>query len=421
MVDLSQAPVMSRFSGENPLDWVLRAEQYFTFYNISSEHKMSWASFYMDGEALKCYHWLFRNKQLAGWDHFVDKLFIHFRGRNRDAPDRRLAILRNFTTVDVYSARAAAIPSWNNMANSPLPQYWNAHAKYTNLNVTHKVFVEKPNRESKTVIVTETMLPTPEETCNSVLDKDKEEADSLLPQYLVAPSEYNSNNGARKVFDELSNCSKDAIQEPIAMQEPQKELNLTHFPNDSMYHVAPTDASNDNANVVENEDKDNKEKVVTAIIEKAPLWIGSASSISSNLDMMAGRYGLGLAQNLEAMSCMLSACTFNHLLNRGNWNGATVSLTIENHDLGIQFFKWFDTGHHFKVDSGCTSLPNDPLSFVSDSLTSFKKIAKRRRGLIAMSCFELVSNMECTPVFGFPMLLSTDCATNGNICHSDSI
>lgn len=105
----------------------------------------------------------------------------------------------------------------------------------------------------------------------------------------------------------------------------------------------------------------------------------------------------------------------------GNWNGATVSLTIENHDLGIQFCKWFDTGHYFKVDSDCTSLPNDPLSFVSDALTSFKKIAKRRRGLIAMSCFELVSNMECTPVFGFPMLLSTDCATNGNICHSDSI
>lgn len=82
-----------------------------------------------------------------------------------------------------------------------------------------------------------------------------------------------------------------------------------------MYH--PIDAANNNANVVENEDKDNKEKVVASIIEMAPLYIGSAFSISSNLIMIAGRYGLGLAQNLEAMSCMLPACNYDQLLNRG--------------------------------------------------------------------------------------------------------
>ncbi|OIT06067.1 calcium-dependent protein kinase isoform 2 [Nicotiana attenuata] len=285
------------------------------------------------------------------------------------------------------------------MANLPLPQYWNAPSENTNLNITHKVFAEKPNRETKTVIVTETMLTTPEETCNSVLEEDKEEFEPCLPQYLVEPSEYNSNNEARKVFDELSDWSKNA------MQEPQKELTLTtktHFPNDSMYHVAPIDAANNNANVVENEDKDNKEKVVTAIIEKAPLYIGSAFSISSNLIMIVGRYGLRLAQNLEAMSCMLPACTYDQLLNRGNWNGGTVSLTVENHGLGIQLLKWFDTGHAFMVDFGCTTLPNVPLSSKSDSHTSFNEIAKRSRGLVAMSYFETVSDMERTcpyPIF----------------------
>ncbi|KAK4342660.1 hypothetical protein RND71_038476 [Anisodus tanguticus] len=50
MVNLSQAPVMDRFSGENSLHWVIQEEKYFTFYNILSEDKLSWASFYFDGE-----------------------------------------------------------------------------------------------------------------------------------------------------------------------------------------------------------------------------------------------------------------------------------------------------------------------------------------------------------------------------------
>ncbi|OIT19672.1 hypothetical protein A4A49_42576, partial [Nicotiana attenuata] len=163
------------------------------------------------------------------------------------------------------------------------------------------------------------MLTTPEETCSSVLDEDKEEVEPLFPQYLVTSSEYNSNNEARKVFDELSNGSEDAIQELNARQEPPKELTLTtetHFLNDLMNHVAPTDAANDNTNVLENEEKDNKEKVVTAIMEKAPLWIDSSFSISSNLVMIADRYRLGLAQNMETMSCMLFGGTYNQLLNR---------------------------------------------------------------------------------------------------------
>ena len=72
----------------------------------------------------------------------------------------------------------------------------------------------------------------------------------------------------------------------------------------------------------------------------------------------------------------------------GNWNGVTVSLTVENYGLVIQFLKWFDTGHAFMVDFGCTTLPNVPLSSKSDSHTSFNEIAKRSRGFVAMSYFK---------------------------------
>lgn len=46
---------MPRFHGDNPESWVFQAERYFDFYNISEDHKLSLASFYLDGEAREWY------------------------------------------------------------------------------------------------------------------------------------------------------------------------------------------------------------------------------------------------------------------------------------------------------------------------------------------------------------------------------
>lgn len=142
---------------------------------------------------------------------FRGQIVYSFSRSKSDAPDKHLAFLRQFTTVDAYPARAVTIPSWSNIANFPFPQYWNAPSENTNPNITNKVFAKKPNRGTKIVIVTESILTTHEETYNSVLEEDKEEFEPRFPQYLVEPSEYNSNNGARKVFDELSDWSEDVI------------------------------------------------------------------------------------------------------------------------------------------------------------------------------------------------------------------
>nr|XP_009771659.1 PREDICTED: uncharacterized protein LOC104222165 [Nicotiana sylvestris] len=60
-----------RFCGENPELWISQAERYFKFYGMSENNKLLLASSYLDGEALKWYQWLFRNKQLADWEHFT--------------------------------------------------------------------------------------------------------------------------------------------------------------------------------------------------------------------------------------------------------------------------------------------------------------------------------------------------------------
>jgi len=52
------------FDGTAPLEWVFQAEQFFSFYNIPNENRISLASFYMKGDALSWYKWMYQNHQL---------------------------------------------------------------------------------------------------------------------------------------------------------------------------------------------------------------------------------------------------------------------------------------------------------------------------------------------------------------------
>jgi len=143
-----------RFNGDDPATWVFQVEQYFTHYNIFSDRKLSLASLYLDGDALNCYCWLFRNKQLADWDYFVVKLFIRFQTRSQEALDRRLAFFHQLTTIDYCPEGTTTIPSWNTIANSPSPQYYQTFA--------HKVFGEKTDKKTENVVNVEAMLQTPD-------------------------------------------------------------------------------------------------------------------------------------------------------------------------------------------------------------------------------------------------------------------
>ncbi|KAH0636592.1 hypothetical protein KY289_036507 [Solanum tuberosum] len=48
----------------------------------TKNHKLSLASYYLDGAALTWYQWLFQNKQLVDWEHFAAKVLIRFRKRH---------------------------------------------------------------------------------------------------------------------------------------------------------------------------------------------------------------------------------------------------------------------------------------------------------------------------------------------------
>ncbi|OIT36359.1 hypothetical protein A4A49_61228 [Nicotiana attenuata] len=87
-----------RFCGENPELWTSQAERYFKFYEISENTKLLLASSYLDGEALKWYQWIFRNKQLANWEHFTEKVLIRFRKRRLEPSKGQLVAIREYST-----------------------------------------------------------------------------------------------------------------------------------------------------------------------------------------------------------------------------------------------------------------------------------------------------------------------------------
>lgn len=58
---------LSPFDGTGPLEWLFQVEQFFSFYNIPSENRLSLASFYMKGDALSWFKWMHQNHHVVPW------------------------------------------------------------------------------------------------------------------------------------------------------------------------------------------------------------------------------------------------------------------------------------------------------------------------------------------------------------------
>ncbi|OIT05906.1 hypothetical protein A4A49_37894 [Nicotiana attenuata] len=73
--------VLYKFNGGNPEGWVYRAERYFTYLGFSEKDWIPLPYYYLDGEALTWFDWLFQNEQFYDSNHFKEKLKLHFRTR----------------------------------------------------------------------------------------------------------------------------------------------------------------------------------------------------------------------------------------------------------------------------------------------------------------------------------------------------
>lgn len=66
------------FDGQDPMDWLFQADQFFLFYQVPVEQRLSMAVFYMKGEALSWYKWMYHNHQLVDWHSFTRALELRF-------------------------------------------------------------------------------------------------------------------------------------------------------------------------------------------------------------------------------------------------------------------------------------------------------------------------------------------------------
>jgi len=66
------------FEGPDPLDWLFQADQYFTFYQITPEKRLSMVAFHMKGEALSWFKWMHHNNLLTDWHSFTRALELRF-------------------------------------------------------------------------------------------------------------------------------------------------------------------------------------------------------------------------------------------------------------------------------------------------------------------------------------------------------
>ncbi|KAE8702143.1 hypothetical protein F3Y22_tig00110500pilonHSYRG00129 [Hibiscus syriacus] len=87
------------FDGSNPLDWIFQAELYFNYYQLPPEDQLSTISFYMQGQALSWFMWMYNNRQLTTWDAFVRALEMRFGPSSYDNHRAALFKLRQ-TVVD---------------------------------------------------------------------------------------------------------------------------------------------------------------------------------------------------------------------------------------------------------------------------------------------------------------------------------
>ncbi|XP_058733853.1 uncharacterized protein LOC131605523 [Vicia villosa] len=95
---------LNYFDGTDALEWLFQAEQFFAFYSIPFENRLPMAAFYMKGEALGWYKWMFQSNELTTWEAFSRALELRFGPSTYENHQAQLFKLRQHGSVTEYQA-----------------------------------------------------------------------------------------------------------------------------------------------------------------------------------------------------------------------------------------------------------------------------------------------------------------------------
>ncbi|KAK6123709.1 hypothetical protein DH2020_042544 [Rehmannia glutinosa] len=102
------------FTGDDPIGWLARAEQYFAIQRTREDLKVATTFISMEGPALHWLRWLQQQSPTLTWEQFKSELLEEFGGELSGPPIEQLAALRQMGSVNDYAnefrARVAQLP-----------------------------------------------------------------------------------------------------------------------------------------------------------------------------------------------------------------------------------------------------------------------------------------------------------------------
>ncbi|WVZ01419.1 hypothetical protein V8G54_027488 [Vigna mungo] len=90
------------FDGTDPLGWIFKANQFFTFHQTPPEQRIQLASFSLEGQALAWFQWMHNNGLLTSWDSFLRALELRFAPSKFDDPIATLCKLSQTHSLQHY-------------------------------------------------------------------------------------------------------------------------------------------------------------------------------------------------------------------------------------------------------------------------------------------------------------------------------
>jgi hypothetical protein len=140
---------MGTFDGTNALDWLFQAEQFFLFYNVALENRLPMVAFYMKGEALSWYKWMFQSQQLTDWVSFARDLELRFGPSTYENHQVQLFKLKQTGTVSEYQASFEKLA--NRVMGLPADAMLNCFISGLHADIKNELAIQRPYTISQAI------------------------------------------------------------------------------------------------------------------------------------------------------------------------------------------------------------------------------------------------------------------------------
>ncbi|WVZ06121.1 hypothetical protein V8G54_019467 [Vigna mungo] len=130
------------FDGTDPLGWIFKANQFFTFHQTPPEQRIQLASFSLEGQALAWFQWMHNNGLLTSWDSFLRALELRFAPFKFNDPIATLCKLSQTHSLQDYLSKFEKLS--NRISDYPTSFYLSCFISGLKPHLRREVIVLQP-------------------------------------------------------------------------------------------------------------------------------------------------------------------------------------------------------------------------------------------------------------------------------------